>query len=170
VGGRTRWIRVPERTRLARGTILSQPLCEKVQARLIDWTGRYEDIYFPGNGTGHHLRVSPFSSGERILWLILREPIMLTIETSAFRSCFPAGRMEKQTRCTGPGNNLVMKKMEKGLLGLLGKRLDKKCGFNKIEICDSFSKETWNLKGFIIFWGGLFNIIKLFSFGALARS
>jgi len=70
--------------------------------------------------------------------------------------------MEKQTRCTGPGNNLVMKKMEKGL--------DKKCGLNKIEICDSFSKETWNLKGFIIFWGGLFNIIKLFSFGALARS
>ncbi len=45
--------------KVSKGNDSSHALCEKVQASLIDWTGRYEDIYLPGNGTGHYLKGFP---------------------------------------------------------------------------------------------------------------
>jgi Ca2+-binding RTX toxin-like protein len=50
------------KNKISSGNDDSQDLWEKVQTRLIDWTGAYEDSHGSGNGTSHHLKFSPCGS------------------------------------------------------------------------------------------------------------
>ena len=48
--------------KISYGNECSKDLWEKVQGRLIDWTGEFDDPHVPGNRTCHYPKVTPCAS------------------------------------------------------------------------------------------------------------